>query len=56
MTITTPPGAGAFLDPGAPSLASVLDALATADLPSRQVADLRSAVRSLCRVLGQPPS
>ena len=56
MTITTPPGAGAFLDPGAPSLASVLDALATADLPLRQVADLRSAVRSLCRVLGQPPS
>ena len=58
MTITMSPdlGAGAFRDPGAPSLASVLEALTAADLPPRQVADLRSAVRSLCRVLGQPPS
>ena len=58
MTITMSPdrGAGAFRDPGAPSLASVLAALTTAVLPRRQVADLRSAVRSLCRVLGKPPS
>ena len=58
MTITMPPdtGAGAFRDPDAPSLATLLEALTTADLPPRQVADLRSAVRSLCRVLGQPPS
>ena len=58
MTITMSPdlGAGAFRDPGAPSLASLLAALTAADLPPRQVADLRSAVRSLCRVLGKPPS
>ena len=58
MTITMSPGtgSGAFRDPGAPSLATLLEALATADLPRRQVADLRSAVRSLCRVLGKPPS
>ena len=34
----------------------MLEALAAVDLPPRQVADLRSAVRSLCRVLGQPPA
>ena len=57
MTITTlPADARAFLDPAAPSLASLLEALAAMDLPPRRVADLRSAVRSLCRVLGQPPT
>ena len=57
MTATTPPdtGTGAFLDPAAPSLASLLEALAALDLPPRRVADLASAVRSLCRVLGKAP-
>ena len=45
----------AFLDPAAPSLASLLAALAAMDLPPRRVADLCSAVRSLCRVLGKTP-
>src|SRR3954447_11580125 len=57
MTITMPPGGGAkaFRDPAAPTLATVLEALATADLPKPRLADLRSAVHGLCRVLGQPP-
>ena len=57
MTATTPPATrSAFLDPAAPSLASLLDALAASTtLPPRRVADLGSAVRSLCRVLGQAP-
>src|SRR5215218_8322593 len=57
MTVTTLPAtaAGAFLDPTAPSLASLLEALAAMDLPPRQIADLCSAVRSLCRVLGKTP-
>ena len=48
MTITMSLELGAA--PGAPSLASVLEAL-TAGPAARQVVDLRSAVRSLCRVL-----
>ena len=57
MTATTPPATrSAFRDPTAPSLASLLDALAAGTaLPPRRVADLGSAVRSLCRVLGQAP-
>ena len=56
MTATTlPTTVGAFLDPAAPSLASLLEALEAMALPARRVADLRSAVRSLCRVLGKPP-
>ena len=54
MTATTPP-IDAFIDPMAPSLASLLEALAALDLPPRRVADLASAVRSLCRVLGKAP-
>ena len=57
MTATIPPTeARAFLDPMAPSLASLLAALAAMDLPPRRVADLCSAVRSLCRVLGKTPA
>jgi integrase len=57
MTATTPPpDASAFLDPAAPSLASLLAALAALALPPRRVADLGSAVRSLCRVLGKTPA
>ena len=57
MTATTPPtDASAFLDPTAPSLASLLAALAAMALPPRRVADLCSAVRSLCRVLGKTPA
>ena len=57
MTATTPPATmSTFLDPTAPSLASLLDALAASTtLPPRRVADLCSAVRSLCRVLGKAP-
>src|SRR4051812_31171491 len=57
MTITKLPGAGAaaFRDSAAPSLATVLDILAAADLPPRRLGDLRSAVHGLCRVLGRPP-
>ena len=56
MTATTlPTTVGAFLDPAAPSLASLLEALEAMALPARRVADLCSAVRSLCRVLGKPP-
>ena len=56
MTATTCPPTHAFLDPTAPSLASLLEALAAMDLPPRRVADLCSAVRSLCRVLGKTPA
>ena len=57
MTATIlPTTVGAFLDPAAPSLASLLEALEAMTLPARRVADLRSAVRSLCRVLGKAPS
>ena len=57
MTITMSPGrgAGAFRNPGAPSLASVLVALTAADLPPRRAAELRSAVNSFCRVTGKAP-
>lgn len=57
MTATIPPiDANAFLDPMPPSLANLLAALAAMDLPPRRVADLCSAVRSLCRVLGKTPA
>jgi hypothetical protein len=48
-------GAAAFRDPQTPSLADVLAALVEADLPKQQKADLCSAVRSACRVLGKEP-
>jgi integrase len=57
MTLTTAAAtvAAAFRDPGTPSLADVLEALIKADLPKQQKADLCSAVRSACRVLGKQP-
>ena len=54
MTLTIA-GAAAFRDPETPSLADVLAALVKAELPKQQKADLRSAVRSACRVLGKEP-
>ena len=53
---TVPADARAFLDPAAPSLASLLEALEAMALPARRVADLCSAVRSLCRVLAKTPA
>ena len=48
-------GPNAFLDPAAPTLATVLDRLATAEPDPRRRGEMASAVRTLCRVLGRLP-
>jgi integrase len=44
-----------FLDPAAPSLATVLDALETAAPDQRRRGEMASALRTVCRVLGYSP-
>ena len=51
----TNPGPSAFLDPAAPTLARVIDRLATAEPDPRRRGEMASAVRTLCRVLGRLP-
>jgi integrase len=48
-------GPSAFLDPGAPTLATVIDQLAAAEPDLRRRGEMTSGVRTLCRVLGRLP-
>ena len=48
-------GPSAFLDPAAPTLATVIDRLATAEPDPQRRGEMVSAVRTLCRVLGRLP-
>ena len=48
-------GPNAFLDPAAPTLATVIDRLATAEPNPQRRSEMASAVRTLCRVLGRLP-
>ena len=48
-------GPNAFLDPAAPTLATVIDRLATAEPNPQRRSEMASAIRTLCRVLGRLP-
>ena len=48
-------GPNAFLDPAAPTLATVIDRLATAEPNPQRRSEMVSAIRTLCRVLGRLP-
>ena len=45
-----------FLDPAAPTLATVIAALASAEADARRRGEMASGIRTVCRVLGHSPS
>ncbi len=49
-------GENPFIDPAAPRMTAVLEKLETLDLSPSRRRDLRSAVTSVCRIIGRGPS
>src|SRR3712207_2222066 len=54
MARTIPP-TGPFIDPAAPTLETVVETLGAGRPAPRRAAEMASAVRTLCRVLGKTP-